>query len=209
MHMDTHTSQEQWILDCPEMRRFIEAVREARTAAGSLPELLARLEPPFEALLADAAWLPERFMHPSENSGMGGGIGMWLLYRSADGDLAFSSLVVPPGSETPVHDHLTWGLVGIYRGTQEETVYRAAGPRGDGSAPLVLSEVLHLAPGDHYRLTPDNDIHKVRTTSPETSVSLHLLGNDNGCTWRHQYDPEADAVADFRSGWLNAECREY
>ena len=207
--MNTEANQEQWILDCPELRRFIKSVQKARSSASSLPELLDRLEPSFETLLADHAWLPEPFMHPSANSGMGGGIGMWLLYRSLDGDLAFSSLVVPAGSETPVHDHLTWGLVGIYRGTQEETVYRAAGPVTDGSAPLALSEVLHLEPGDHYRLTPDNDIHKVRTTSAETSVSLHLLGNDNGCTWRHQYDPDADAVADFRSGWLNAECREY
>lgn len=187
----------------------MKAVQKARSSTGSLPELLDRLEPSFEELLADDAWLPEQFMHPSANSGMGGGIGMWLLYRSASGDLAFSSLVVPAGSETPVHDHLTWGLVGIYRGTQEETVYRTAGSLTGGSAPLALSEVLHLAPGDHYRLTPDNDIHKVRTTSAETSVSLHLLGNDNGCTWRHQYNPEANSVADFRSGWLNAKCREY
>ena len=207
--MHTEANQEQWILDCPELRRFIKSVQQARSSAGSLPELLDRLEPSFEELLADDAWLPARFMHPSANSGMGGGIGMWLLYRAADGDLAFSSLVVPAGSETPVHDHLTWGLVGIYRGTQEETVYRVAGSLADGSAPLALSEVLHLTPGDHYRLTPDNDIHKVRTTSAETSVSLHLLGNDNGCTWRHQYNPEANSVADFRSGWLNAECREY
>lgn len=207
--MNTEANQEQWILDCPELRQFIKSVQKARSSAGSLPELLDRLEPSFEELLADDAWLPARFMHPSESSGMGGGIGMWLLYRAADGDLAFSSLVVPAGSETPVHDHLTWGLVGIYRGTQEETVYRVAGSRADDSTPLALSEVLHLTPGDHYRLTPDNDIHKVRTTSAETSVSLHLLGNDNGCTWRHQYNPEANSVADFRSGWLNAECREY
>lgn len=207
--MHTESNQEQWILDCPELRRFIEAVQKARSSTGSLSELLDRLEPSFEELLADDAWLPAQFMHPSANSGMGGGIGMWLLYRSADGDLAFSSLVVPAGSETPVHDHLTWGLVGIYRGTQEETVYRMAESLADGNTPLALSEVLHLTPGDHYRLTPDNDIHKVRTTSAETSVSLHLLGNDNGCTWRHQYNPEANSVADFRSGWLNAECREY
>ena len=207
--MNTEANQEQWFLDCPELRRFIKSVQQARSATGSLPALLDRLEPSFEKLLADDAWLPAQFMHPSANSGMGGGIGMWLLYRAADGDLAFSSLVVPAGSETPVHDHLTWGLVGIYRGTQEETVYRTAGSRTNDSAPLALSEVLHLTPGDHYRLTPDNDIHKVRTTSAETSVSLHLLGNDNGCTWRHQYNPEANSVADFRSGWLNAECREY
>jgi predicted metal-dependent enzyme (double-stranded beta helix superfamily) len=47
---------------------------------------------------------------------MGGGIGQWLLYRAGDGSLSLFSLVVPPGSETPIHDHLAWGLVGLYRG---------------------------------------------------------------------------------------------
>jgi hypothetical protein len=28
----------------------------------------------------------------------------------ADGSLSLFSLVVPPGSETPIHDHLAWGL---------------------------------------------------------------------------------------------------
>ena len=48
---------------------------------------------------------------------------MWLLYRAGDGGLAFSSLVVPAGMQTPVHDHLAWGLVGLYRGEQEEDVF--------------------------------------------------------------------------------------
>ena len=30
----------------------------------------------------------------------------------------------------------------------------------------------------------------MRTTSAETSVSIHLLTNDTGCTWRHLYDLE-------------------
>jgi phosphomethylpyrimidine synthase len=30
----------------------------------------------------------------------------------------------------------------------------------------------------------------VRTTSEETSVSIHLLTNDTGCVWRHAFDPE-------------------
>ena len=54
---------------------------------------------------------------------MGRGIGMWLLYRAGDGGLAFSALVVPPGIQTPVHDHLAWGLVGLYRGDQDEDVF--------------------------------------------------------------------------------------
>ena len=57
---------------------------------------------------------------------MGGGIGQWLLYRAGDGSLCLFSLVVPPGAETPIHDHLAWGLVGLYAGTQEEEVSRSA-----------------------------------------------------------------------------------
>jgi predicted metal-dependent enzyme (double-stranded beta helix superfamily) len=53
---------------------------------------------------------------------MGGGIGQWLVFRSAARDLCLFALVVPPGAATPVHDHLAWGLVGLYRGEQEETV---------------------------------------------------------------------------------------
>ena len=32
---------------------------------------------------------------------MGGGIGQWLLFRSADRSLCLFSLVVPPGAMTP------------------------------------------------------------------------------------------------------------
>jgi predicted metal-dependent enzyme (double-stranded beta helix superfamily) len=53
---------------------------------------------------------------------MGGGIGQWLLFRAGDRSLTLFSLIVPPGSETPVHDHLAWGLVGLYRGTQDEEI---------------------------------------------------------------------------------------
>ena len=55
---------------------------------------------------------------------MGGGIGQYALYRAEDGSLCLFSLVVPPGAATPVHDHLAWGIVGIYRGRQDETIYR-------------------------------------------------------------------------------------
>jgi predicted metal-dependent enzyme (double-stranded beta helix superfamily) len=134
---------------------------------------------------------------------MGGGIGQWLLCRAADGSLSFFALVVPPGAETPVHDHLAWGLVGLYRGTQDEEIYA----RRNGSLELV--ERRGLVPGDFYALIPPaDDIHRVRTTSDETSVSLHLLTNDTGCVWRLAYDPETGEQSDFRSGYANVDCRE-
>jgi 3-mercaptopropionate dioxygenase len=46
----------------------------------------------------------------------------------------------------------------------------------------------------------------VRTTSPETSVSIHVLTNDTGCVWRHAYDPDTGAERPFRSGYVNVIC---
>jgi predicted metal-dependent enzyme (double-stranded beta helix superfamily) len=54
-------------------------------------------------------------------------------------------------------------------------------------------------------LPPRDDIHRVRTTSAETSVSIHLLTNDTGCVWRHAFD-ESGEERPFRSGYVNAPC---
>jgi predicted metal-dependent enzyme (double-stranded beta helix superfamily) len=106
-----------------------------------------------------------------------------------------------------VHDHLAWGLVGLYRGAQDEEVFTRAddGSRED-EASLTIAESRSLQAGDFYELLPETDIHRVRTTSPETSVSLHLLGIDNGCIWRHRFIPEEGKVLPFKSGYVNAPC---
>src|SRR4029077_16871079 len=159
------------------------------------------LTPRFSELLADRNWLPAEYQAAAPESGMGGGIGQWLLYRADDGSLSLFSLVVPPGSETPIHDHLAWGLVGLYRGSQEEEI------SGRSEGVLEVVERRSLSRGDFYVLLPPrDDIHRVRTTSPETSVSIHLLTNDTGCIWRHAYDPASGASKPFRSGYVNVRC---
>jgi 3-mercaptopropionate dioxygenase len=202
--------EDEWLLDNPQLRDFIEAVNAIRRGATDAQAAIAEIRPHFVRLLNDKTWLPEKYQEPTEESGMGRRIGMWLLYRTGDGGLAFSVLVLPSGVQTPVHDHLAWGLVGLYRGEQEEEVYaRRDDGSAEGQADLQLKVRQKLQPGDFYELSPENDIHRVRTTSDITSVSLHLLGNDNGCIWRHRFEPEASRVEPFRSGWLNTDCREY
>ena len=205
----TIDGRDEWYLDNETHRTFIKTVQEIRASGADAVESLRLIEPHFQKLLADPSWLPDHFMNPSETSGMGSGIGMWLLYRSGDGDLAFSSLVVPPGASTPVHDHLAWGIVGLYRGTQAETVFtRTDDGSNEVSADLDVQVRKNLVPGEMYDLLPETDIHQVTTTSDVTSVSLHLLGNDNGCLTRHRFYPEEGRVEPFRSGWLNVECVE-
>jgi predicted metal-dependent enzyme (double-stranded beta helix superfamily) len=194
---------DEFVLDTPTVRAFVASVRAAIASAVSPAAACDAIRPAFAQLLADRDWLAPEYARDAPESGMGGGIGQWLLFRAGDRSLTLFSLVVPSGAQTPVHDHLAWGLVGLYRGTQDEEIYD-----GEPDA-LTLRERRALVPGDFYALLPPrDDIHRVRTTSPETSVSIHLLTNDSGCVWRHAYEPDTGAVRPFRSGYVNVACEE-
>lgn len=201
--------EDEYYVDAPIVRSFIEHVLQKMAAEPRRDRLVEDMRIAFAGLLAADGWLPDAFARPSEAGKMGGGIGSYLLYRHG-GSLSLMALVVPAGAATPVHDHLAWGLVGLYRGEQDEEVYRRLDDGlAAGKAVLELVERRHLTPGEFYSLLPpEGDIHRVRTTSSTPSISIHLLGNDVGCVWRHAYEPEASAVRDFRSGYANVECRE-
>ena len=193
----------EFLLDRPAVREFLAVVESAIAAADSPEGACDAIRPRFAGLLADPDWLPAQYQAAAPESGMGGGIGQWLLYRAEDQSLSLFSLVVPPDAETPIHDHLAWGLVGLYRGEQDEEIYA----RREGALELV--ERRSLVPGDFYVLIPPrDDIHRVRTTSPETSVSIHLLTNDTGCVWRHSFDPGSGEARPFRSGYVNVACED-
>jgi predicted metal-dependent enzyme (double-stranded beta helix superfamily) len=197
-----------FIVDTPEIRALVaETERLVREIADPVSRVRA-LRPAFRNLLQAHGWLPDACSRPDEASGMGGGIGQYALYRAADGSLTLFSLVVPPGSSTPVHDHLAWGLVGVYRGRQDETVYRRLddGARA-GRAVLEVARRQTVAAGQFYELLPPmDDIHHVTTVSAEPSVSIHLLANDTACVWRHRFDPVQGTVTGFRSGYSNVAC---
>jgi predicted metal-dependent enzyme (double-stranded beta helix superfamily) len=200
---------DEFICDTPEVRTFIGKVKEVVARTTSVEERLAGIRPLFSQMMTDPNWLPEEFRRTYEAGGMGKGIANWLLYRDTEGTLSLSALVLPPGGVTPVHDHLAWGLVGLYVGEQDEEVYEPAAPvrSDDNHAELKLVAKDHLEVGSFYELIPPTgDIHRVITTGDEPSISLHLLGNDVGCILRHRFEPETGEVAPFRSGYTNQDC---
>ena len=68
-------SPEEYILDTPVVRGFIDAVRAHIDASSSAGDAVERIRPDFAELLADPDWLPAVYREPSPESGMGGGIG--------------------------------------------------------------------------------------------------------------------------------------
>ncbi|APX97760.1 cysteine dioxygenase family protein [Natronorubrum daqingense] len=196
------------------IREFVDTVHATADEHEDVPALLDALEEPFEELLMEDGWLPERYQHLTpddmEDKGdMGSDIAQWLVYRLGD-KLALFTLVLPPGAETPIHDHLAWGLVGIYGGTQREEFYRRVDDGGhEGDAELEHLRTEDNGRGDFYRLEPpNNDIHSVETTSDEPSVSVHLLGADVGCIERHAFCADDNDVELFQSGYSNVECED-
>jgi len=200
---------DEFICETPEVRQFIGKVQSIIANTSSISERLAAIRPLFSKLMVDAHWLPNEFRRTYEHGGMGKGIANWLLYRDTEGTLSLSALVLPYGAATPIHDHLAWGLVGLYVGEQDEEIYEPDVPVHDDDhrANLTLAEKKHLTVGSFYELIPPSgDIHRVITTSQEPSISLHLLGNDVGCVLRHRFDPRTRAVTPFRSGYTNKDC---
>jgi 3-mercaptopropionate dioxygenase len=198
----------EFFVDHQTLRQFIVTAIEIVRGSGAVATKLSQLRAPYETLLDDPDWLPNEFQQPSESTTMGKGIASLLLYRSDLKDLSLSTLVVAPGLATPVHNHLAWGLVGLYQGEQEEEEYELHDHHDiETASSLHLRIKRLLRKGDFYELVPPaNDVHRVRTISSEPSVSLHLLANDVGCVVRQKFDPDSGRAEPFRSGWSNAPC---
>ena len=199
-----------FIVDVPEIRALIDETRRLTEEIGDTALRVEALKTAFGTLLRTEGWLPDACAQPDETSRMGQGIGQYALYRAEDGSLCLFSLVVPAGAATPVHDHLAWGLVGVYRGIQDEIVYRRLDDgRDPARADLEVAKRQTLERGEFYPLLPPlDDIHYVKTTSDTPSISIHLLANDTACVWRHKFEPASGLVTPFRSGYANAPCPE-
>jgi len=60
------------------------------------------------------------------------------IYICPDGELSLFALVWLPGQWTPVHDHGSWGVVGVVEGLLEERAYMSADGEIFGDAEIRL-----------------------------------------------------------------------
>ena len=104
------------------------------------------------------------------------------IYICPDGDLSLFALVWLAGQWTPVHDHGTWGVVGVVEGLLEERAYMSADGEihGDCGIRLRRGGVVLLNPGAVTTFVPNPDhIHMTGVAADRPRcVSLHLYGRN-------------------------------
>lgn len=146
-------------------------------------------------LVASDDWLPDAFAQPHPQHYQ-----QYLLYADPLDRLSIVSFVWGPGQKTPVHDHLTWGLVGGLRGRERETTYEK---QADGSYKATGSAL--LLPGQTTAVSPSiGDVHEVANDLPDQpSISIHVYGRNIGRVHRHVFDAVSGAEKSFVSGYAS------
>ncbi|MDF2706831.1 MAG: cysteine dioxygenase [Nonomuraea muscovyensis] len=109
---------------------------------------------------------------PEEHAGSPDGYVSQVLY--AQEDFSVVAVVWRPGQGTAIHDHVSWCAFGVISGLEHETLYRDMGDH------LVEIGRADNRPGDVSGFAPPGDIHRVRNTSAEVGVSVHVYGADVG-----------------------------
>ena len=112
-----------------------------------------------------------------------------VLYVDPDGAFSIVALVWLPGQRTPIHDHISWCVVGVHEGGEEETLYRLV--EDGGGAHLVRTGHAVNAVGTVSWFVPPGDIHEVANTTGQRVISIHVYGADIsvlGSSIRRRYD---------------------
>ena len=132
----------------------------------------ARIAERLRPLLAADGWLA-----PEHQLGSRDGYRQHLLHVSACRRLSVVALVWLPGQRTPIHDHVSWCVVGVYRGVEREIRYRLI-ERSGGRRLQPVGTI--EAPAGHVEalVPPAENIHRVTASGPGKTISIHVYGAD-------------------------------
>lgn len=148
----------------------IRAVVQASDAAGTVSARVAeKLQP----------YLGTEFLTPAQREPDPTHYKQHILHVEPDGSFSIVALVWLPGQETPIHDHVSWCVVGVHEGQEYATNYEVRSGEGDERW-LVESGNEVSPPGSTCALTPPGDIHKVVNNGDVLAISLHVYGADIG-----------------------------
>lgn len=176
------------------LRGFIGELADLLAQAPDEPRLLDQGARLLRELVSVDDWLPNDYARPNPERYQ-----QYLLHADSSQRFSIVSFVWGPGQETPVHDHRTWGLIGMLRGSEISQGYALS---HGALQPEGLAE--RLEPGQVIAVSPRiGDLHQVRNAHADrTSISIHVYGANIGAVRRAVYSAEG-AERPFISGYSN------
>ncbi len=101
-----------------------------------------------------------------------------VLHVEGDGSFSVVALVWLPQQRTPIHDHVSWCVVGVHIGEETEIRYDV---HADADERYLTEEETSV---NRHRsvcaVTPPGDIHQVLNSGSEKAISIHVYGADIG-----------------------------
>jgi predicted metal-dependent enzyme (double-stranded beta helix superfamily) len=180
------------------LQQFITDVDGVVREYSSESEVVLHLKPVLEKLVGSTGSVTAKAFAPRKDR-----FAMNLLQMPEDEAYSIIGGVWHPGQTTPIHDHLTWALIGVYEGEEREALFRRT---DDGSNPRIakiqqVSERVNRK--GHVTVLGHSGIHRVDNISLKPTTSVHIYGRDIGNAERHSYDPVTGEVSRFVSGYCN------
>ena len=132
---------------------------------------------------------PEAFL-PQDING-------FSLYRDPDKDFSIHVFVWAPHVPYPIHDHGSWGIVGLYRGKIEETKWQWLG-EDQGLVELERQQPKSYTAGQVFHVLPlEEGPHSMRTLGDQTAISIHTYGRPVRKSMLRLFHPSFDQKGKF------------
>lgn len=178
------------------LRAFVGALAQAVEQHGEESAFLAAAHPLLADLVAQDDWLPADCAAPDPRTYQ-----QYLLHCDSRQRFSVVSFVWGPGQATPIHNHGTWGLIGMLRGSEVSQRYE----RDQVGLLRPVGPAARLEPGAVEMVSPAiGDIHRVWNYHQDRpSISIHVYGANIGAVTRAAYGEDGTAKP-FISGYSSA-----
>jgi hypothetical protein len=124
-------------------------------------------------------------------------------YEGSDRSFSLQVFFWPPGTETKIHDHSSWGVYCCAVGSVREERFQRLddGSRLDHARLKKVWELMwSREDGSSSVLPGDGGIHRVGNPGDGMAISVHLYGPRLGEIDGRDYDPSRDYVCDRKDG---------
>jgi predicted metal-dependent enzyme (double-stranded beta helix superfamily) len=133
-------------------------------------------------LILNSYWVQTQYLKPDSDTG----VSVLILYDEIGYPLTVQTVTLAPGVVSPIHNHGTWGVVGIIKGQEKNTFWRRANHPDFPHKVERVGEMI-LKEGDIISFTPDA-IHCIEAMGEEPTITFNIYG-EASMSKRFEFDP--------------------